>query len=406
MSPWLYLLASLIGAAFTASALIRARRLSYFTFPYFMGAWLTSELALHHIAWQAAATLVFAAAGALQAWPGLLGLGLTFVSWAGLLLAHHRALQAAPTTRLTMGEHGLEPETEVIASRLVNPFKFGRPGVTRVSNIPYGESLPGDRGRRHLLDVIMPAAEGEARPVLLQIHGGGWVFGDKEQQGQPLMRHLAQRGWVCFASNYRLSPQATFPDHIVDVKRAIAWVRAHAAEYGGDPDFICITGGSAGGHLAALAALSANDPAYQPSFEQADTTVQACVPFYGVYDFLDRENIRGSASMQPFLEKRIFKCSPDTARELWENASPISRVHADAPPFLIIHGTHDSLVFNEEAQLFVHALSEKSKSPVVYLEYPGAQHAFDCFHSVRSTHAVHAVTAFLDQTRAAQQGED
>ena len=130
------------------------------------------------------------------------------------------------------------------------------------------------------------------------------------------------------------------------------------------------------------------------------------MPFYGVYDFLDRENIRGSASMQPFLEKRIFKCSPDTARELWENASPISRVHADAPPFLIIHGTHDSLVFNEEAQLFVHALSEKSKSPVVYLEYPGAQHAFDSFHSVRSTHAVHAVTAFLDQTRAAQQGED
>lgn len=405
MAPWLFLLASLVGAAFTASSLIRARRLSYFTFPYFMGAWLTSELALHHIAWQAVATLLFAVAGALEAWPGLLGLGITFGSWAGLLLAHHRALQAAPATRLTMGEHGLEPADEVIPSRLVNPFKFGRPGVTRVRNIPYGESLSGDRGRRNLIDVVMPAEQGEAHPILLQIHGGAWIFGDKEQQGQPLMHHLAERGWVCFAANYRLSPQATFPDHIIDVKRAIAWVRAHAAEYGGDPGFICITGGSAGGHLVALAALSANDPAYQPGFEEADTTLQACVPFYGVYDFLDRENIRGSASMAPFLEQRVFKCSPETARELWENASPISRVHADAPPFLVIHGTHDTLVFNEEAHSFVKALSEKSNNPVVFLEYPGAQHAFDSFHSVRSTHAVHAVTSFLEETRAVQQGE-
>jgi acetyl esterase/lipase len=214
------------------------------------------------------------------------------------------------------------------------------------------------------------------------------------------MHHLASRGWVCFASNYRLSPQATFPDQIVDVKRAIAWIREHAEEFGADPDFICITGGSAGGHLAALAALSPNDPAYQPGFEEADTRLSGCVPFYGVYDFLDRQGIRRGAEMTPFLEGRVLKVSPEANRELWENASPITRVSADAPPFLVIHGSHDSLVFVEEARHFVSSLREKSRNPVVYLELPGAQHAFDTFHSVRSSHAVHAVTSFLEQTRA------
>jgi acetyl esterase/lipase len=400
MAPWLFLLVALVGAGFTASSLLRVRRAWYFTFPYFMGAWLTGELALHHIAWQAVATLVFAAFGALGAWPGLLGLAITFASWGGLLYAHGHALRAYQVTRDTLAEHDLLPEGGVELRRLANPFRMRHPDVEQIRNLPYGDSLAGDKGRRNLLDITRPREPGKGRPVLLQIHGGGWVFGDKEQQGQPLMHHLASRGWVCFASNYRLSPQATFPDQIVDVKRAIAWIREHAEEFGADPDFICITGGSAGGHLAALAALSPNDPAYQPGFEEADTRLSGCVPFYGVYDFLDRQGIRRGAEMTPFLEGRVLKVSPEANRELWENASPITRVSADAPPFLVIHGSHDSLVFVEEARHFVSSLREKSRNPVVYLELPGAQHAFDTFHSVRSSHAVHAVTSFLEQTRA------
>ena len=96
--------------------------------------------------------------------------------------------------------------------------------------------------------------------------------------GLPLMYHLAARGWVCVAANYRLSPRATFPDHLIDVKRALAWIKRHGAEYGADPDFVVVTGGSAGGHLAALVALTANDPEYQPGFEDVDTTVQALRP--------------------------------------------------------------------------------------------------------------------------------
>src|SRR4029077_5126032 len=76
----------------------------------------------------------------------------------------------------------------------------------------------------------------------------------------------------------------TCPEPRVAFKRPVAWVREHIAEYGGDPDLICVTGGSAGGHLAAMTALTANQAQHQPDFAAADTSVAACVPFYGVYD--------------------------------------------------------------------------------------------------------------------------
>lgn len=397
VAPTLFLVASLIGAAFTATALIRVRRLGGGpgVFGFFMAGWLTSELALHHIAWQALATLIFAALGAFASWTGVLGLAITFASWAALGVVYSRSLTAAEVARRLLREIGVESEAPIRVLELLNPLKMSRPGVARISDIRYGDPLPGDKGARNLLDVIEPHQSGSRRPILLQIHGGGWIFGEKHQQGQPLMHELAMRDWVCFAPNYRLGPRATFPAQIVDVKRALAWVREHAQEYGGDPDFICITGGSAGGHLAALAALTPGDPAFQPGFEEADTRLAACVPFYGVFDFLDRQGIRGAAAMEPFLEKYLFKCSPADDRELWESASPLSRIHEDAPPFLVLQGSGDSLVFVEEARAFVEALREKSRSQVLYAEFPGAQHAFDTFHSIRSAHAIRIAAAFL-----------
>src|SRR3989442_2578192 len=103
----------------------------------------------------------------------------------------------------------------------------------------------------------------------------------------PLMLPLAAEGWVCVAANYRLSPRAAFPEHLIDCKLALRWVREHIESFGGDPDFVVVTGGSAGGHLAALVALTANAPEYQPGFEDTDTSVTACVPFYGVYDLVE-----------------------------------------------------------------------------------------------------------------------
>jgi len=402
VSGQIFLVVAAIGLACSLAAWLPARRIGPLAPVYFMAAWLTGELALQHLAWQALATLAFAWAGALESRAGLLGLALTFVSWGLLLASHLRGVRAGGEGGRALAPLGIAPEADVSPVHgLAAPFRMRRPGVEKIRDVPYGAVLTGDKGRRNLLDVVRPVARGERRPALLQIHGGGWVIGDKREQGQPLMGHLASRGWVCFAANYRLSPQATFPDHIVDVKRAIRWFREHAHEYGADPDFLCITGGSAGGHLAALAAVSANDPRFQPGFEDVDTRLAAAVPFYGVYDFLDRFGIRGKQSMEPFLAKSVLKCTPGENRELWEAASPIAHVSPDAPPFLLVHGTHDSLTWIDEMRAFAKALAEKSRAPVLTLELAGAQHAFDTFHSPRSAYAVRAVTAFLEHVHAA-----
>jgi acetyl esterase/lipase len=372
--------------------------------PYFFAAWLTSELALHHLVWQAVATVAFVAAGALAAWPGQVALAITAVSWIGLVRLHGRAgLSAevfAKALRDGLGGHAdaagetRAPAPHVPWRRFARPFRMRRPGVERLRDIPYG-----DAGHRHLLDVYRPRERSGPCPTLLQIHGGGWTIGRKDQQALPLMTHLAADGWVCVAANYRLSPRATFPDHLIDVKRALAWIRTDGAAYGADPRFVVITGGSAGGHHAPHAPHTPHDPALQPDFEDVDTSVAACVPFYGVYDFLDRHGVRGRASMQPFLERVVMKCSPDQHPERWDLASPIGRVHSDAPPFFVIHGTHDALAWVEEARHFVEALRRTSRNPVVYAELPGAQHAFDTFHSRRSAHAVDAVACFLEWVR-------
>ncbi|MGH3523378.1 MAG: alpha/beta hydrolase fold domain-containing protein, partial [Mycobacterium sp.] len=211
--------------------------------------------------------------------------------------------------------------------------------AAQTTDIAYG---PG--GRDHLLDVWRsPEVTGGCRaPVLVQVPGGAWTISDKRGQGYPLMSRMTELGWICVAINYGRSPRNAWPAHLVDVKRAIAWVRDHIAEYGGDPGFVAITGGSAGAHLASLAALTAGDTGLQPGFEEADTTVQAVAPYYGVYDFTDTEKMH--EVMLPFLEHFVMQARYADDPELFESASPISHVHAGAPPFFVLHGENDSVV--------------------------------------------------------------
>ena len=169
----------------------------------------------------------------------------------------------------------------------------------------------------------------------MQIHGGGWVIGDKREQGLPLLNHMAAQGWVGFNVNYRLSPGVAFPDHLVDLKRGLAWIKEHADEYGIDPDFVCVTGGSAGGHLTALMGLTANDPAYQPGFEDADTSVAAAVPFYGIYDFTDAGAFGSDPEIfRRFLEPLVMKAFLAEEPEKFEAASPIHHLRGRRPAVL------------------------------------------------------------------------
>jgi acetyl esterase/lipase len=140
-------------------------------------------------------------------------------------------------------------------------------------------------------------------------------------------------------------------------------------------------------------ALTPDDPSYQPGFEDADTSVQACVPFYGAYDLANvLQTKAGDQRLDYFLARMVFKTQD---RAVFESATPLLHVRPDAPPFFVIHGAHDSLAPVEEARELVRRLREVSKEPVVYAELPGAQHAFDVFHSIRSAHVIRGVERFL-----------
>jgi acetyl esterase/lipase len=273
---------------------------------------------------------------------------------------------------------------------LAFPIPPRHPDVERATDVVYHRV--GERALK--LDVYRHRSRPRGCPALLFVHGGAWVVGSKAHQGLPLMQHLASLGWVCFGIDYRLSPRATFPEHLVDVKRAIQWVREHGGEHGADPRFLVVSGNSAGGHLAALAALTPNDPEYQPGFADADTSVAACVSFYGVYDFADRHGHWRNRGIHRLLEEQVMKVSPADAPEAYDRASPIARIGEGAPPFLVVHGDQDTLVPVGEARRFVEAFRAEAHAPIAYAEIPGAQHAFDVFPSVRTVHVLGGVERF------------
>jgi acetyl esterase/lipase len=266
----------------------------------------------------------------------------------------------------------------------------------RAADVAYG---PGPAQR---LDVWGPAEPGAGAPVLVQVHGGGWTGGDKARSAAPLMAYLVERGWVCVTVNYRLGPHERWPAMIVDVKRAIAWVKEHIAEHGGDPSFVAISGGSAGGHLASLAAVTPNDPAFQPGFADADTTLAAAVPVYGVHDFSVDEH-----GLFALLEHKVIGTTHIDDADTWRAASPLHRVTVDAPPFLVVHGSADTIVSVGQSRRFVRRMREIG-ADVRHAELPRAQHGFDAFPTARTAHHVRGVHRFLtavhDRARATPSG--
>jgi acetyl esterase/lipase len=295
---------------------------------------------------------------------------------------------------------GLDPECLAADAPLTRRQVWLPPLPRRRRHLGAADLSYGPAGRHNHLDVWRRAdlPDDASAPVLVQVHASAWVRGSKRGQGYPLLAHMAERGWVGVAINYSLAPRARWPAHIVDVKRALAWVKREIGRHGGDPAFVALTGGSAGGHLTALAALSAGDPAFQPGFEDDDTSVAAAVPCYGVYDFMDRAG-DAPAEQEAFLERIVIGRSKDEAPDVWERASPLSWVRPDAPPFFVIHGAIDTLTNPAQARAFADALRHVSRRPVVHAELPGAQHCFDLLPSVRTTHTIRAIDRFLAHVR-------
>ena len=309
--PYAYLGLAIAGALLVVNVYRPIRRDPWSTASFFAG-FLTGDLALQLIALEVVVTVVLIDFGALGNWVGWTGLGMALVEWGALLavaLVGYRAvdvvgaaLGSATGPPLALGQ--LPPVRWARWWRLTRALPLRARGVGVTAGIDYW----GDGGSQHRLDVLSAAgtAAGDGRPVMVYIHGGAWVSGDKRQQGKPMLNELALAGWVCVTVNYRLSPRSTWPDHIVDCKRALAWVHEHIGGHGGNPNFVAVSGGSAGGHLAALAALTPGDPAFQPGFEELDTSVAACVPFYGVYDMTADEAGTGKygSDLKRLVERR------------------------------------------------------------------------------------------------------
>ena len=408
----------LVTAALTANALrpVGGRVASV---PAFFAGWLASELApqllVATLADGAAELTVRRRRADRSARPSRVGLVLGAATTAGLgyliVNANRSATHVESTLRDGLGEDYLDeledaPATEDLKLRLrevARPFKLSQPDVEVIRDINY--TVGGKRAR---LDIYRPKdVDLENAPVLVQVHGGAWTIGTKEQQGLILMNRMAQRGWVCVAMNYRLAPKHPFPAQIIDVKKAIAWTRENISAYGGDPSYLVITGGSAGGHLAALAALTPGEADYQPGFEDADTSVAGCVPFYGIYDLAGLTGLKSANAMRDyFLATRVFQKDPVEDREDFVKASPIAHVSPEAPDFFVLHGANDSLVDVRQARAFVDRLKAESKATVTYAEFPGAQHAFEVFGSIRSHHVIRAVERWLLHHRAAFQRGD
>lgn len=374
--------------------------------PSFFASWLTTEGAPALLAaWKlrtAAQLLGRRRRGERLRASDLAGLALTggaAVGAVGLIRAGMRSEEEydAALSSLVPAEELAARPAALRAGALV-PLLTGNRRRRRTRDVVFTERDAADPHSAELaLDVYLPLDDpepGEKRPAVLQIHGGAWVLGSKNEQGIPLLNHLASCGWVGFNVDYRLSPRAKFPHHLVDCKKALAWIREHADEYSVDPDFIVVTGGSAGGHLCALMALTQGDPQFQPGFEDADTSLQAAVPFYGVYDLTDRDQNYNSTFVR-LMTDVVMGVGLEHSPEAWAAYSPIDRITEDAPPMFVIHGDKDVLVPVAIARSFVQRLKEVSRNVVVYAELRGAQHAFEIFPSFRTVHTVEYVERFL-----------
>ncbi|MUN37598.1 alpha/beta hydrolase [Actinomadura litoris] len=340
---------------------------------------VVSELPFAALAWLSLWTAVAAAQGDLAAPAAQAVAAAASAAGIALVAIARRSARARPVIDQALAAGlGVPAATAPLtwrrrAALLLAPLPVRPLHVRRVRNIAYGPA-----GERNLLDVHHHRSRPAGGPVLIHLHGGGFTGGRKGREARLLTHRLAGRGWVCISATYRLRPGSRYPDPLVDTKRIIAWARAHAGEYGADPSMVVVSGSSAGAHLAAMAAFTQGDPALQPGFEDADTSVAAAVCLYGYYG-------------------EVYEDGPAT--------SALEHVHDGAPPFLVAHGDHDTCMPVDEARAFAGRLRAASRAPVVYAELPGAQHCFDLFRSPRFEALVDGIEVFTAHALAGDAGD-
>ncbi len=379
------------------------------TFSAFFLGWIVGDLGLHWIIFSVGITLAISLTGALGTTAGILGLMLHITSWIALAWRFKAIFQLRPLVQKQMQsalgknyEAEIEPELRKNLTPLPFDWKayWNPPSLLKddrvevLANIPFFE----EHDVQLYLDIYRPRDPVQNGPALMEIHGGVWTIGTKNQK-IPLFMRMAAQGWVCFAITYRLSPRAVFPDHLVDCKRALHWIKTHGSNYGADPNFIIVTGGSAGGHLGSLTTLTENQSEFQPGFEEADTSVAGCVSFYGLYDF---ETPFGTERPYPAFAdvlQTVMQSTPSTNPHLYRQASPIQWVAGNTKPMMLVQGLNDALVDIEEAHRFYQALHQEQTPRLVMLTLPMVQHAFDLLPTVPTQCVLPAVERYLTLLR-------
>jgi acetyl esterase/lipase len=274
------------------------------------------------------------------------------------------------------------------------------------------------------LDVYKPESlptDGPA-PILMYIHGGAWMLCDKSFSGHSTATRVASRGVIVAMINYRMAPECVWPDHIIDCKRALAFIKRHAREWGGHPDRVFVSGESAGGHLSALVGASPNFPDFQPPENPTvDTSVAGCLPIYGVFDVTDQNGhlkaIRSTifdlkVGVRGFFS-RVVAQSPITAETMhtFHAASPTWHVQralkgeADnrVCPYFMSHGTLDMLAaYNDSKEFYDELQKVRAKygswamgESDVFVEVSSGLHGFGYFPSPRAHALGDAMADFI-----------
>jgi acetyl esterase/lipase len=264
--------------------------------------------------------------------------------------------------------------------------------------------------RNWTLDLATPKERGEKpRPAIVVIHGGGWIEGDKSSFSTPRENRppgniidFARLGFVAATINYRLSGEAPWPAALHDCRCAVRFLRAHAKEYGIDPERIGAWGNSAGGHLALMLGMAGKDavPGDDGPWQDESSAVQAVVSDSGPLDLVHQYHHK---QVHTVIEK-LLGGPPEGARLAdYKQASPVSYVSAKLPPLMLIYGEADNQVGVETSDQFVVALQKAGLKDLTYLRLGKVDH---CPHSlIRVPWLVPAVNEFFLRTLADAQPE-
>jgi len=261
-------------------------------------------------------------------------------------------------------------------------------------DIPFW-TIPGTE-RELLCDIWRPANGDVSGLALVYIHGGAWFYMDKDMATRPFFRHLVAQGHTVMDVSYRRCPEVDIYGMVGDVKRAVAWMKANASRYGVNPEKIVLGGGSAGGHLAQLAGYTPEHQELIPEdIKDADLSVCGVISYYGFTDLLALyqymnlhimegqppvplgENLGSWGGMRYQGRMDILLGGwPQDAPHMYELASPITHVHPDCPPTLLIQGEQD-IFCSVEATCAHYTKLVEAGVPAINLVLPKTNHAFD-----------------------------